>query len=156
VQFVDGVFKYPENPQTPLILVALGSGIAPIFSILEHRKSGGFGKCFVIVGLRTRQAALTAIQELEGYKEAGIIDELWLAISHAEETLHIRDVIRMNAERIWEIWADRASRLFYCGTADGFDLVRLAFVNVTVACGKQPRASAFSFTAGLIITVESY
>jgi sulfite reductase alpha subunit-like flavoprotein len=156
MQFVDGVFKYPEDPQTAMILVALESGISPIFSILEHRRSGAFGKCFVIVGLTTRQAAVTAIQELEGYKDAGVIDELWLAISRAENRLHVSDVIRMNAERIWEIWEDQTSLLFYCGTPAGFESVKLAFVDVTVTRGKRPRPSALNFTARHNIVVESY
>jgi sulfite reductase alpha subunit-like flavoprotein len=156
VQFVDGIFKYPEDPQTAMILVALGSGISPLFSILEHRQGGAFGKCFVIVGLPTQQAAATAIQELEEYKEAGVIDELWFAISRADQRLHVSDVIRMNAERIWEIWANPATQLFYCGTPAGFESTKVALVNVTVACGKQPRPSALNFTAGHNIVVESY
>jgi sulfite reductase alpha subunit-like flavoprotein len=156
VQFIDGDFVYPEAPDTPLLLVALGSGIAPIFSAIEHRVGGGFGKCFVIYGLRFRDAALLAIERINEFKEQGAIDEFWLAVSRAEDHLHVADVIAAKAEQVWELWSDPKCELFYCGPPLGYDSVRDALVNITVNFGKKTRNSAISFTTKHKIMVESY
>jgi sulfite reductase alpha subunit-like flavoprotein len=156
VEFIDGEFKYPTTPETPLILVALGTGIAPILSVLEHRRRGGFGPCFVIYGIRVREAAAALLTELEGFKTAGVINELWIAVSRAEAREHVQDVINANGDKIWTLWSDPATELFYCGTPPGFESVRLALVAVTQQLGKRQQTQAAMFTARHKITVEAY
>jgi sulfite reductase (NADPH) flavoprotein alpha-component len=156
VQFVDGDFVCPEDPMTPILLVALGSGIAPLFSVIEHRAAGGFGACFVIYGLRVKEAAPIVTQRLEQYKANGVIDECWCAISRGEERLHVNDIIKANSDRIWEIWANMDAALFYCGPVAGYDTVKDALVDLSMRNGKGTRFSAVSFTTRHKITVEAY
>jgi sulfite reductase (NADPH) flavoprotein alpha-component len=156
VQFIEGDFVYPEAPETPLLLIGLGSGIAPLFSAVEHRVGGRFGKCFVIYGLRFRDAASLAIARLNDFKEQGAIDEFWLAVSRAEDRLHVADVLAAKAEQVWELWADPKCELLYCGLPAGYDSVREALVDITIKFGKRAKSGASSFTAKHKITVESY
>jgi sulfite reductase alpha subunit-like flavoprotein len=156
VSFIEGEFHYPADPATPLILIGLGTGIAPIVSILEHRKAGGFGKGIVIFGLRVRQAAAGLLEELNALKEAGVYDELWLAVSHAEDRLHVADVINNNKAKVWELWSIPTTELFYCGAPTGYDSVRDALVGLTIEFGKKQKTQAATFTSKHTITVEAY
>jgi sulfite reductase (NADPH) flavoprotein alpha-component len=156
IRVVAGEFRYPEEEDTPLILVALGTGIAPVLSLLEHRRKGQFGKCIVMYGLRCRESAEALLPQLQAYKDAGVVDELWLVVSRAEEKLHVPDVIQRNAEKVWELWSNTETELLYCGPIGGYEAVSAALTALAVHFGKPRGTDAAMFTAMHKITVEAF
>ena len=156
VAFTEGLFAYPVVPDTSMIVVGLGSGIAPVLSILERRKKNVGGKCFVFFGVRYHDAAAVVIQELEQYKKDGVIDELFVCISREGEKQHVDDVIKKNAEKVWQLWEPFETELFYCGTPKGYDTVRECLTQLATTCGNQTRTNAVFMCSRHKLNVEAY
>ena len=41
IEFKKGLIKLPKNPETPLICIGPGTGVAPLRSVIEDRLHGG-------------------------------------------------------------------------------------------------------------------
>lgn len=156
VSFVEGAFSYPVVPDTSMLITALGSGIAPVMSILEHRKKEIAGKCFVFYGLRHRDSSPVIIEELEQYKKDGVIDELFLCVSREGRRQHVDVALKENAAKVWEIWENMATELFYCGPPDGYDNVREALVHLATLAGNNTRTNALYICSRHKLNVEAY
>lgn len=82
-------FYLPSNPQTPVILVGPGTGIAPFRGFWQHRLTQmkakiKIGKMWLFFGCRQR--------ELDLYKEekslmlkSGVLDRVFLALSREQD-----------------------------------------------------------------------
>jgi cytochrome P450/NADPH-cytochrome P450 reductase len=156
LRFIDGEFTYPEDPDVPLLLFAVGSGVAPILAILDHRRKVKCGRCFLFYGLRVREAAPLVLTELQQAKDDGVIDELFIAVSRAESRIHIDVLIRENEAKIWEIFANPAAEVFYCGLPGGYDSVREALLKLATNQLNHNRSSALHAMTKHKITIEAY
>lgn len=157
VKFINGIFTYPTDPATPIVITALGTGISPVFSILDHRSKGGkFGKCILMYGLRFEAAGHQVIQELQEMKKNGVIDELFLCISREGDKLHIGDAMKQNAQLFWDVWSDPKTEAFYCGPPGGFESFKEAMLDVSVSVGKLDKESALSMFEKRKANVEAF
>ena len=41
IEFKNGLIRLPRNPETPLICIGPGTGVAPMRSVIEDRLHGG-------------------------------------------------------------------------------------------------------------------
>merc|ERR1712048_848236 len=78
---VVGTFKFPESDATPMVMVGLGTGIAPIRSFMQdklYKKNKGIkvGPMVVFYGCRREKEELFYKEEWEMYKKEGILTEL--------------------------------------------------------------------------------
>ena len=157
VKFIDGMFTYPADPSTPIVITALGTGISPVFSILDHRSKGGkFGKCVLLYGVRFEAAGHQVIQELQEMKKNGVIDELFVCVSREGDKVHIGDAMKQNAQLFWDVWKDPKAEAFYCGPPGGFESFREAMVGVGVAVGGLDKDSALSVFEKHKANVEAF
>ncbi|OHT06636.1 hypothetical protein TRFO_25242 [Tritrichomonas foetus] len=121
IQVMKGLFTYPEDPKTSIVIFALGTGISPVFSLVEHRAKNldlkTAGKCFVFFGTRYNDSSLKAIEELRKYEKTGAITKLHIAVSREQNKQHIQDLLKDQAvaDDVWEVWKDQNTQAFYCG-----------------------------------------
>merc|ERR1712019_30619 len=76
-----GTFKFPENDETPMVMVGLGTGIAPIRSFMQdklYKKQKGIktGPMVVFYGCRREKEELFYKEEWAMYKKEGVLTEL--------------------------------------------------------------------------------
>jgi sulfite reductase alpha subunit-like flavoprotein len=142
VKFSQGNFRYPDDPTTPLLVIASMSGIAPVLSILDHRRSGiaPLGQCYVLYPVE--EAPTEVMRELEKAKTDGLIDQLFLPVSQQEQKVDVETVITENVDLIWSLWKNEATELFYSGPALGFDSVREAMFKMIMEKTGQARLAA--------------
>ena len=79
-------FKLPFRTNFPVIMIGPGTGIAPYRGFLQERawsknKGKALGKNVLFTGFRTSSADYIYEEELQTYKNNGILDHLFVAFS---------------------------------------------------------------------------
>jgi len=118
-------FRLPESPQTPIIMVGPGTGLAPFRGFLQERQkllessSTKLGESILFFGCRHPEHDYMYKEELEGYAKSGALSELVLAFSRAQDhkvyVQHKMKEAGMPA-RIWNA-LNAGANFYVCGDA---------------------------------------
>ncbi|MEM9332053.1 MAG: cytochrome P450 [Pseudomonadota bacterium] len=112
-------FRLPEDPETPIIMIGPGTGIAPFRGFLQERailKNAGktLGPSILYFGCRHPDQDYIYQEELEQFAEDGITD-LEVAFSRKEKKkVYVQDLIRENRDQIWSM-LEKGAKVFVCG-----------------------------------------
>ena len=112
-------FHLPENPDTPIIMVGPGTGIAPFRAYLQERKAvGAKGKNWLFFGSQHQHCDFAYRDEFEAFKKEGILTRLDCAWSRDQpEKIYVQHRLMENAHEIWK-WLDaEGAHFFVCGDA---------------------------------------
>jgi len=112
-------FHLPENPDTPIIMVGPGTGVAPFRAYLQERKTNGAkGKNWLFFGSQHEKCDFAYGEEFEAFKKEGILTRLDCAWSRDQpEKIYVQHRMRDNADEIWK-WLDAEGAYFFvCGDA---------------------------------------
>jgi len=112
-------FHLPENPDTPIIMVGPGTGVAPFRAYLQERKAvGAKGKNWLFFGSQHEHCDFAYRDEFEAFKKEGILTRLDCAWSRDQpDKIYVQHGMKENAAEIWE-WLDgEGAHFFVCGDA---------------------------------------
>jgi sulfite reductase (NADPH) flavoprotein alpha-component len=112
-------FHLPENPDTPIIMVGPGTGVAPFRAYLQERKAvGAKGKNWLFFGSQHQHCDFAYRDEFEAFKKEGILARLDCAWSRDQpEKIYVQHCLMENAAEIWT-WLDAEdAHFFVCGDA---------------------------------------
>jgi sulfite reductase (NADPH) flavoprotein alpha-component len=112
-------FHLPENPNTPIIMVGPGTGVAPFRAYLQERKAvGAKGKNWLFFGSQHAHCDFAYCDEFEAFKKEGILNRLDCAWSRDQpEKVYVQHRMKENAAEIWK-WLDgEGAHFFVCGDA---------------------------------------
>ena len=112
-------FHLPENPDTPIIMVGPGTGVAPFRAYLQERKAlGAKGKNWLFFGAQHEHCDFAYRDEFEAFQKEGILTRLDCAWSRDQpEKIYVQHRLMENAAEIWE-WLDaEGAHFFVCGDA---------------------------------------
>ncbi|OHT03850.1 hypothetical protein TRFO_01572 [Tritrichomonas foetus] len=134
IKILPNVFKYPVDLGTPLILVAVDSGISALYSLISKRKEylledsnnkSKLGPALLFYQGKCKNAIPLLVAKLYNIKETKIINDLFIVYSKDEEnetqssktskSEKIQDLFTKNSAKIWDLWSDTRAQLFYCG-----------------------------------------
>ncbi len=128
-------FRIPEDPNTPVIMIGPGTGLAPFRGFLQERswrKEQGVEQsaAMLFFGCRHPEQDFYYRSELEQYAQNGLV-ELHTAFSRQGDVKnYVQDVLRAQGERVWEL-IEQGAKIFVCG--DGARMepdVRAALVDL--------------------------
>eukprot|EP00741_Cyanophora_paradoxa_P023106 tig00021537_g22316.t1 len=113
----------PPHPSTPVVMVGLGTGIAPMRAIVQERvwqgrEGKGPGATALFLGLRHRRTEFLYEEEWAGAGEAGALTHLSVAFSHdtpERGLVFVQERIAEQPALLYELLARRGGHLFYCG-----------------------------------------
>ena len=155
-----GCFQYPKDPTTPIIMAALGCGVAPMLSLLQHRESieGELGKCALFFGCRFKNTYPIVDTMLQSYVEQGSLQDLFYAYSREQTTkTFIMDKITEEADLVWSYWKNPKTIFVYCGPPRGIpEQIRLIFVRISMEKGGMTEEEAERFCAQHPHYIESF
>lgn len=145
VQVRRGVLKPPSDPAVPLVVIALGTGIAPFRALLQHRQEQRlvspdqmFGPIHIFFGVRHQSKDFYFEQELRQMLQSGVIQSLRGVFSHdvapGEKLLFMPDYLRANPAEAWNAISAPKTELYYCGPAMG---IPAAIMNAFIDAGTQ-------------------
>lgn len=123
IQNVSGPFHLPQDVQTPIIMVAAGTGLAPFRGFLQERSaqkksSMQPGPASLFFGCRHPQADFLYKDELEGYAHEGIV-KLYPAFSRLDpqKKTFVQDILLEHKDDVWQM-LQAGAIVYVCGDAD--------------------------------------
>ncbi len=111
-------FKVPAKPETPMIMVGPGTGIAPFRAFVEERKAtGATGKNWLFFGDQHYLTDFLYQTEWQSYLADGILTKLDVAFSRDQkEKVYVQDRMRENAKELYN-WLEQGASFYVCGDA---------------------------------------
>jgi sulfite reductase (NADPH) flavoprotein alpha-component len=112
-------FHLPENPDTPIIMIGPGTGIAPFRAYLQERKTvGAKGKNWLFFGSRREKCDYAYKEDFDQFQREGVLTRIDCAWSRDQaHKIYVQHKMLENAAEIWK-WIDAEGAHFYvCGDA---------------------------------------
>ena len=111
-------FRLPASPDTPIIMIGPGTGIAPFRAFLhERRAQGSSGHNWLFFGDRHRATDFYYENELTKMQKDGHLTELSLAFSRdQEEKIYVQHRMLEQGAKLWS-WLQEGASLYVCGDA---------------------------------------
>lgn len=139
-------FRLPEDPNTPIIMVGPGTGVAPFRAYLQDRKAtGAKGKNWLFFGEQRRKSDFLYEEEFAAMQAEGILTRFDVAFSRDQaHKVYVQDRMKENAAEIWK-WIDQeGAHFFVCGDASRMakDVDAALLKIVETEGGKSPEEAA--------------
>jgi sulfite reductase (NADPH) flavoprotein alpha-component len=111
-------FRLPEDPNTPIIMIGPGTGIAPFRAFLEHREAlGQKGQNWLVFGDQRAASDYLYKDQFEGMQKSGLLTKLQTAFSRDQATkIYVQDRLREASDELFE-WLERGAHFYVCGDA---------------------------------------
>jgi len=111
-------FKLPACGDTDIIMVGPGTGIAPFRAFLQERvATGARGRNWLFFGCRTMRDDFLYCDELEAYRDSGVLGRLDVAFSRAgHEKVYVQHLLQRRACEVWD-WLQAGAHFYVCGDA---------------------------------------
>jgi sulfite reductase (NADPH) flavoprotein alpha-component len=110
-------FHLPENPDTPIIMVGPGTGVAPFRAYLQERKAtGAKGKNWLFFGSQHEKCDFAYGDEFKAFMKEAILTRLDCAWSRDQpQKIYVQHRMMEHAAVIWK-WLDtEGAHFFVCG-----------------------------------------
>lgn len=144
-------FGLPADPQTPVIMVGPGTGIAPFRAFLRDRRATRApGKNWLFFGHQRRTSDFFYENELNALKQEGVLTGLTLAWSRdGSEKIYVQDRMRERGGELFA-WLEQGAHFYVCGDAKRMAKdVERAMVDVVAEHGKRSVDEAVAYVAAL-------
>ncbi|MDO6407580.1 NADPH-dependent assimilatory sulfite reductase flavoprotein subunit [Pantoea phytobeneficialis] len=146
-------FRLPANPETPVIMIGPGTGIAPFRAFMQQRDNeGAGGKNWLFFGNPHFTDDFLYQVEWQKYVKDGLLTNIDLAWSRDQaEKIYVQDKIRAKGAEVWR-WIEEGAHLYVCGDANRMAKdVEQALLDVVVEHGAMDRETADEFLSELRI-----
>jgi sulfite reductase (NADPH) flavoprotein alpha-component len=109
-------FKLPENPDTPIIMVGPGTGIAPFRSFIQEREEqGAEGKSWLFFGDQHFVTDFLYQTEWQNWLKDGVLTRMDVAFSRdTDEKVYVQNRMLENSKEIFE-WLQEGAAFYICG-----------------------------------------
>ena len=144
-------FGLPADPQTPIIMVGPGTGVAPFRAFLHERvATKAKGRNWLFFGHQRSATDFFYEDEFAGMKAKGILTRLSLAWSRdTAEKFYVQDRMREVGRDLWA-WLTDGAHLYVCGDAKRMAKdVERALVDIVAQHGARSTDQAIAFVAEL-------
>ena len=111
-------FKLPADPDTPIIMVGPGTGIAPFRAFIEERAAtNAGGKNWLIFGDQHYLTDFLYQTEWQGHLKDGLLNKLDLAFSRDQaHKIYVQDRMLENSAELYQ-WLQDGASFYVCGDA---------------------------------------
>ncbi|WP_225086842.1 sulfite reductase subunit alpha [Pectobacterium colocasium] len=111
-------FRTPKNPDTPIIMVGAGTGIAPFRAFLQERRAtGAQGKNWLFFGEQRAATDFYYREELEALQRDGYLHRFDTAFSRDQrEKIYVQHRMGEQGAELWR-WLEKGAHFYVCGDA---------------------------------------
>jgi len=112
-------FHMPEDPNTPLIMIGPGTGVAPFRAFLQDRQAtGAKGKNWLFFGAQREKCDYAYKEDWERFTRDGLLTKFDCAWSRDQaHKIYVQNKMLEHAAEIWK-WIDGEGAYFFvCGDA---------------------------------------
>jgi len=109
-------FKLPENPDTPVIMIGPGTGIAPFRSFIQEREEiGAEGKSWLFFGDQHFVTDFLYQTEWQNYLKSGVLTKMNVAFSRdTAEKVYVQHRMLEHSKELFE-WLQEGAAVYVCG-----------------------------------------
>lgn len=109
-------FKLPENPETPIIMVGPGTGIAPFRSFMQQREEmAAEGKSWLFFGDQYFMTDFLYQIEWQKWLKDGVLTKMDVAFSRdTDKKIYVQHRIMEHSKELFE-WLQQGAVLYVCG-----------------------------------------
>lgn len=109
-------FKLPENPDTPIIMMGPGTGIAPFRSFMQEREEiGASGKSWLFFGDQHFVTDFLYQTEWQKWLKDGVLTKMDVAFSRdSEEKVYVQHQMKKQSKELFE-WLEQGAYVYVCG-----------------------------------------
>ncbi|OUS23348.1 sulfite reductase [NADPH] flavoprotein, alpha-component [Thalassotalea sp. 42_200_T64] len=115
-------FRLPENPETKVIMVGPGTGVAPFRAFLQHREGADAnGENWLFFGDQTFTQDFLYQLEWQSYLKSGLLNRLDVAFSRDQaEKVYVQHKLVKQGKEVFN-WLENGAHFYICG-----DMQRMA------------------------------
>jgi len=131
----------PDSHKTPMVMFALGTGIAPMRAFIEERaaaKAAGeeCGEMALFFGARNRQE-YSYEAEFNKYNEEGVLSNIILALSREQkEKIYVTHRLQQEKQLVYDLIHEKSGNVYLCGPGGNVPpQVRQGVVDAIRDCG---------------------
>lgn len=112
-------FRLPANPETPVIMIGPGTGIAPFRAFMQQRAADGAqGKNWLFFGNPHFTEDFLYQVEWQSYVKEGLLTRIDLAWSRdQQQKVYVQDKLREQGAELWR-WISDGAHIYVCGDAN--------------------------------------
>ncbi|MFW5390395.1 NADPH-dependent assimilatory sulfite reductase flavoprotein subunit [Yersinia sp. 2544 StPb PI] len=112
-------FRLPANPETPVIMIGPGTGIAPFRAFMQQREAdGASGKNWLFFGNPHFTEDFLYQVEWQRYVKDGLLTRIDLAWSRDQaHKIYVQDKLRAQGAELWN-WIQQGAHIYVCGDAN--------------------------------------
>lgn len=144
-------FRLPQNPDTPVIMVGPGTGIAPFRAFLQEREAqGANGKNWLFFGNPHFTQDFLYQVEWQRYVKSGLLSKISLAFSRDQANkIYVQDRLREAGLELYQ-WLEAGAHFYVCGDANQMAKdVQEALLDVIAEHGHKSREEAEEYLSEL-------
>ena len=112
-------FRLPNDPAAPIIMIGVGTGLAPYRGYLQEREAiGATGRNWLFFGEQRRAANFYHEKEFADYSASGLLTRFDTAFSRDQsQKIYVQHRIREQGRDVWS-WLQDGACLYLCGDAE--------------------------------------
>ncbi|SIR54132.1 assimilatory sulfite reductase (NADPH) flavoprotein subunit [Aeromonas veronii] len=144
-------FRLPQNPDTPVIMVGPGTGIAPFRAFMQEREAqGAEGKNWLFFGNPHFTQDFLYQVEWQRYVKSGLLSKISLAFSRDQTNkIYVQDRLREAGLELYQ-WLEAGAHFYVCGNANKMAKdVQEALLDVIAEHGHKSREEAEEYLSEL-------
>ncbi|WP_144839351.1 NADPH-dependent assimilatory sulfite reductase flavoprotein subunit [Leclercia adecarboxylata] len=144
-------FRLPANPETPVIMIGPGTGIAPFRAFMQQRAADEApGKNWLFFGNPHFTEDFLYQVEWQRYVKEGVLSRIDLAWSRDQkQKIYVQDKLREQGAELWR-WINDGAHIYVCGDANRMAKdVEQALLEVIAEFGGMDTESADEFLSEL-------
>ncbi|MEZ7009767.1 assimilatory sulfite reductase (NADPH) flavoprotein subunit [Aeromonas sp. S13(2024)] len=144
-------FRLPQNPDTPVIMVGPGTGIAPFRAFMQEREAqGAEGKNWLFFGNPHFTQDFLYQVEWQRYVKSGLLSKISLAFSRDQaHKIYVQDRLREAGLELYQ-WLEAGAHFYVCGDANKMAKdVQEALLEVIAEHGHKSREEAEEYLSEL-------
>ncbi|MCY9836386.1 assimilatory sulfite reductase (NADPH) flavoprotein subunit [Aeromonas media] len=144
-------FRLPANPDTPVIMVGPGTGIAPFRAFMQEREAqGAEGKNWLFFGNPHFTQDFLYQVEWQRYVKSGLLSKISLAFSRDQANkIYVQDRLRETGLELYQ-WLEAGAHFYVCGDANHMAKdVQEALLDVISDHGHKSREEAEEYLSEL-------
>ena len=144
-------FRLPANPDTPVIMVGPGTGIAPFRAFMQEREAqGAEGKNWLFFGNPHFTQDFLYQVEWQRYVKSGLLSKISLAFSRDQANkIYVQDRLREAGQELYQ-WLEAGAHFYVCGDANKMAKdVQEALLEVIAEHGHKSREEAEEYLSEL-------
>ena len=144
-------FKLPNNPDTPIIMVGPGTGIAPFRSFIQEREElGAEGKSWLFFGDQHFVTDFLYQTEWQNYLKDGVLTKLDVAFSRdTEEKVYVQHRLLEHSQELFD-WLQEGAVVYVCGDEKNMAKdVHNTLIEIIEKEGKMSREKAEEYLANM-------